>query len=120
MLTLKQFSKSLKIRKTSKYSRNKKNLELIKTFKISKGEVSNINNLLKATGPDTIPPKLVKLTANIVDSYFCNIKNKDLESNYFSDGAKIVSVRPIYRKKSRHQVETYRPVSILNSFTKIC
>ena len=28
-------------------------------------------------------------------------------------------MRPIYKKKSRHQVENYRPVSILNAFSKI-
>ena len=28
-------------------------------------------------------------------------------------------VRPTYKKKSRHQVENYRPVSILNAFSKI-
>ena len=82
-----------------------------KTFKIPEVEVSDINKLLKninikkATGPDTIPPKLVKLSANIVDSHLCNIINKDLKSNYFSDGAKIASVRPTYKKKSRHHVE---------------
>ena len=96
-----------------------------KTFKMPEVEVSDINKLLKninikkATGPDTIPPKLVKLSANIVDSHLCNIINKDLESNSFSDGAKTASVRPIYKKKSRHQVENSRPVSILNAFSKM-
>ena len=45
--------------------------------------------------------------------------NKDLENNSFSDGAKIVSVRPLYKNKSRHQVDNYRPVSIINVFSKI-
>ena len=98
---------------------------MTETFEIPKAEVSDVNKLLKninikkATGPDTIPPKLVKLSANILDSHLCNIINKDLESNSFSDGAKIASVRPIYKKKSRHQVGNYRPVSILNTFSKI-
>ena len=70
-------------------------------------------------GPDTISPKLVKLSANIVDLHLCNIVNKDLESHSFSDGAQIASVRSIYKTKSRHQVENYRPVSILNAFSKI-
>ena len=95
---------------------------MTETFKILKTEVSDINNLLKITnikkarGPDTIPPKLVKLSDNIVESDLCNIINKDLESNSFSDGAKIALVRTIYKKKFRHQVEKYRPVSILNAF----
>ena len=98
---------------------------MTETFKIPKVEVSNINKLLKyinikkATGPDIIPPKLVKPSANTVNSHLCNIINKDIESNSFSDGAKIASAIPIYKEKSRHQVENYRPVSILNAFSKI-
>ena len=42
-----------------------------------------------------------------------------MESNSFSDGSKRASVGPIYKTKSRHQVENYRPVSILNEFAKI-
>ena len=97
---------------------------MTETFKIPKVEVLDINKLLKsinvkkATGPDTIPIKLVKLSAIIVDLHLCNI-SKDLEGNSFSDGAKIASVRPIHKKKSRHQVDNYRPVSILNAFSKI-
>ena len=108
-----------------KYKKEIKNLKLTETFKIPKVEVSNINKLLKyinikkATGPDTIPPKLVKPSANTVNSHLCNIINKDIESNSFSDGAKIASAIPIYKEKSRHQVENYRPVSILNAFSKM-
>ena len=102
----------------------RKNLKLTETFKIPKAEVSNIKKLLKninikkAAGPDTILPNLVKLSANIADSHLCNIINKDLESNSFSDEAKIASARPIYKKKFRHQVQKYKPVSILNAFQK--
>ena len=48
------------------------------------------------------------------------IMNKDLKSSSFSDGAKIALVRPMFKKKSRNQVENYGPVSILNEFSKIC
>ena len=102
----------------------RKNLKLTETFKIPKSKVSDINQLLKninikkATCPNTIPPKLIKLLANTVYSHLCNIINKDLESNSFPDAAKIPSVRPIYKKKSRCQVEYYRPVSILKCVFK--
>ena len=102
----------------------RKNLKLTETFKIPKAEVSNIKKLLKninikkAAGPNTILPKLVKLSANIADSHLCNIINKDLKSNSFSDEAKIATARPIYKKKCRHQVQNYKPVSILNAFQK--
>ena len=61
----------------------RKNMKLTETFKIPKAEVSDINKLLrninikKATGPDTILPKLVKLSASIADSHLCNIINKE-------------------------------------------
>ena len=51
----------------------------------------------KATGPDTIPPKIIKLSANVIDSHLTNIINSDIEKNSFSEGAKIASVRPILK-----------------------
>ena len=77
----------------------------LEKFKLPKAEVIDINSLLKgintkkATGPDTIPPKLVKMSADIIDIHLCNIINKDIEKSSFSDGAKIASVKPVYKKK---------------------
>ena len=73
-------------------------------------------NPKKATGPDKIPPKIVRLSANI-DSHLMNIINNDLSNNSFSNEAKVAIVRPIYKKKSRDQIENYRPVSILSYFS---
>ena len=73
----------------------------------------------KATGPDKIPPKIVILSANIIDSHLANIINHDLDNNSFSEGAKIATVRTIYKKSDRVKLENYRPVSILNSFSKV-
>ena len=52
----------------------------------------------KATGPDKIPPKIVILSVNIIDSHLANIINHDLNNNSFFEGAKIATVRPIYKK----------------------
>ena len=60
---------------------NKKSTENITKFELPKAEVKDINKLLKsldskkATGPDCIPPKIVKLSANVVDTHICNIIN---------------------------------------------
>ena len=95
------------------------------TFQLPRAEVSDINKLLKGinikktTGPDTIPPKLGKLSADVIDSHLCNIINLDIDKNDFSDGGKIASVRPMFKKKPRQELENYRPVSILNTFSKI-
>ena len=37
----------------------------------------------------------------------------------FSKEAKVATVRPIYKKKSRNIIENYRPVSILSCFSKV-
>ena len=76
-------------------------------------------NADKATGPDKIPSKMVILSANIIDSHLAKIINYDLDNNSFSEGAKIATVRPIYRKSDRDKIKNYRPASILNCFSKV-
>ena len=94
-------------------------------FDIPTAKIEDINKIIKnvnpkkATGPDKIPPKIVKLSANIIDSHLMNIINIDLSNNSFSNEAKVATVRPIYKKKSRDKIENYRPVSTLNCFSKI-
>ena len=52
-----------------------------KEFKIEEAKVEQINKILrninsrKATGPDKIPPKIVKMSVNIIDSHLTNIIN---------------------------------------------
>ena len=55
----------------------------------------------------------------MIDPHLKNIINSDIEKNLSSEGAKIASVRPIFKKNEREKVESYRPVSILNCFSKI-
>ena len=59
------------------------------------------------------------LSANIIDSHLTNIINSDLLKDSFSEDAKITPVRPVFKKKERDKVENYRPVIILNCFSKI-
>ena len=86
----------------------KKNINIVEKCTIKEATVSNINTLLKsvntekASGPDNIPPKLVKLSGNVIDSHLCNIINKGLQNSFFPDAAKIVSVRPLYKKGCRN------------------
>ena len=90
-----------------------------KRSKIEEAKVEQINKILrninfrKATGPDKIPPKIVKMSANIVDSHLTNIINSDLKRNSFSDSAKVASIRPIFKEKEeRTEIKNYRPVII--------
>ena len=76
-------------------------------------------NANKATGLDGIPPQLRKLSANVVDQYLTSIINHDISRSYFSDKVKKAFVRPIYKNKYKQNKENYRPVSILNGFSKV-
>ena len=73
----------------------------------------------KATGLDKIPPKLVKLWSNVVYAHLTYIFDCDISLNVFSNSAKLVSVGSIFKKKDGTNNESYRPISILNCFSKI-
>ena len=78
-----------------------------KEFKIEEAKVEQVNKILrninsrKATGPDKIPPKIVKMSANIIDSHLTNIINSDLKRNAFSDSAKVASICPMFKEKGK-------------------
>ena len=59
------------------------------------------------------------MPAYIIDKHLTNIINNDLLRNSFSDPAKIPSVRTMFKKGERTEIGNYRPVSILNCFSKI-
>ena len=80
--------------------------------------MKNLNSK-KVTSLDKIPPKLVLLSANIIDSHLAKIINHDLNYNSFSKVLKIVTVCHIYKRNDRDKIENYRPVSILHCFSKV-
>ena len=91
----------------------KKNINILEKFTIKERTGSEINTLLKSvntkkeTGPDNIPPILIKLSASVINSHLCNIINIGLQNSSCPDAAKIASVRPIYKKKCRNTIENY-------------
>ena len=66
-----------------------------KEFKIEELKVEQVNKILrnvnsrKATGPDKIPRKIVKVSANIIDYHLNNMINSGLKRNPFSDSARV-------------------------------
>ena len=74
----------------------------------------------KATGFDKIPPKLVKLLAEILSTVLSITINNSLKYGVFPDDAKIASVIPLDKgKPNKNEISNFRPVSILNTFSKI-
>ena len=55
----------------------------------------------------------------MTDCHIANIINRDISNNKFSENAKTATVTPSFKKGNRIEIKNYRPVSLLNLFTKI-
>lgn len=76
-------------------------------------------NIRKATGEDTIPPKLVKLAADNLAKHLTDVINLSIETCVFPDKARIASVSPFDKGSSnKNAISNFQPVSILNCFSK--
>ena len=54
----------------------------------------------------------------IIDSHLAHIINNDISLNKYLKHAKTATVRPIFKKDDRTKIKNYRPVSLLNIFSK--
>ena len=77
-------------------------------------------NPKKATCPDDLPIKVIKIASKIVDSHLTNLIHQEIELNSFSEFAKVASIRPLYKKEGKCKIKNCWPLSILNYFSKIC
>ena len=67
-------------------------------FPISLATTEEIKNkIIRPTGPNELPAKMVKISANVIDSSTENIAKYDITNNAFSENAKKLSVRPIFK-----------------------
>ena len=73
----------------------------------------------KAVGSDNIPAKFIKIASEYLEESIVTMINKSIDKRSFSEDAKIAVIPPIFKKKDRTKKENYRPVSILNVFSKI-
>ena len=74
-------------------------------------------NTEKATGFEKIPPKLVKLSAEIITTPLSIAMKSSLKYGVFLDDAKIASVTPLDKDKpNKNEISNFRPVKILNTF----
>ena len=71
----------------------------------------------KATGFDKIPPKFVRLSAEILSTPLSIAINNSLKYGVFPGDARIASVIPLDKSKlNKNEISNFRPVSILNIF----
>ena len=76
-------------------------------------------NPKKPPGYDKIPPKLVKLSSDILSKPLTMIINSGIRAHIFPENEKIASVTPVYKSGDKLRKENYRPISILNVFSKV-
>ena len=77
-------------------------------------------DIKKASGLDEIPPGLVKAASNKLSVQLSETINNSLMNGIFQDAAKLAMVSPIDKKTdNRNKISNYRPVSVLNIFSKV-
>ena len=77
-------------------------------------------DIKKAVGVYTIPPKLIKIGADIIAESLTQAKSCCLRQGIFPDNAKIASVDPVDKgQPDKYDVLNYLPISIRNTFSKI-
>ena len=77
-------------------------------------------DIKKASGIDTIPSKLVKLSADFLTLLLTKAINTSIAQNVFPENAKTASVIPLDKGKlEKNDMSNFRPVSVLNTFSKI-
>ena len=81
-------------------------------------ELSSMNPQ-KATGMDNISPKFFKDSASIITLAITHIINLSITSGHVPDDLKIAKVSPLYKKNDKLDVSNYRPISVLNTISKI-
>ena len=91
--------------------------------KITPNEINTILKSLnskKAPGIEKIPTKLVKLASDILAEPLSIAISNSVRTSTFPNNAKIATVVPVDKKTdNKHVISNFRPVSILNCFSKV-
>lgn len=91
-------------------------------FETNEQEVGNIIDSLKAktsAGEDEISSKLIKQCKNEVISSLTSIINKSLAQGICPSELKIAKIYPKYKNGATNNATSYRPISLISSFSKI-
>ena len=73
----------------------------------------------KAFGPDEISPKILKEGAVELAPILMFIYNESLTKGIFPQDWKRANVIPLFKKGNRHEINNYRPVSLLSVLGKV-
>ena len=86
---------------------------------------NEINRIIKSLQPknssgyDSIPLKMLKISVPFIIFPLTCICNKSLSLGIFPERLKYFIVEPVFKEGHRAVISSYRPVSLLTSFSKI-
>lgn len=89
---------------------------------INVAEISHIiKNLKNSTsiGVDNIPISVMKFASSFISLSLFNLINCSFTHGVFPAALKVAKVIPVHKSGSYSQNSNYRPISILNSFSKV-
>ena len=107
------------------YKKIKENVSPFSQFSLNYATEDTILRILlsldisKGAGYDTLPPKIIKLAAPIIVTPLTKIINLSISVSKYPDMMKEASITPVLKKDDRLRKENYRPISILNTFSKV-
>ena len=73
----------------------------------------------KATGPNSIPNKILHLVSDKISYPISNLINLSFGMGKFPTSIKQAKITPVHKKGSRLNVDNYRPISLLSNINKI-
>ena len=72
-----------------------------------------------SSGYDEIPLRILKISMPYIISPLTYLSNKSISKGSFPTRLKYSQITPIYKKGNNSQLNNYRPISVLTSFSKI-
>ena len=93
----------------------------IHLYEVSENELIKIIKNLKNSshGPDGIRTDIFKETYQLFLSPLLHLLNLSIKQGYFPNELKVARVTPIFKGGDPMEIKNYRPVSILNIFSKV-
>jgi len=88
----------------------------------TKSEVFKVIKELKnnsSPGLDNVPTNIIKFASEFISEPLAELINCSMKSGIFPDKLKVAKVIPIFKTGDRSLINNYRPISILNAFSKI-
>ena len=76
-------------------------------------------NVKKATGPDGISAKLLKMVAPAISPSLTSLFNYSLSQGKFPAAWKEANVTPVPKSGDKHFVNNYRPISVIPIVAKV-